>query len=156
MRQPPLRVIFPFLCGLGSRQPTRRWHRMTGGMGNHSLRQARSKSGNTRVQQNLSPSLLLRRTMSNDELAYRSVSEYRSVAIALVNVTADHEFFRDRRIFPNPDLFNGIFFKWIGVPPKMNAVMLSMSRIVGWIAHYIEQRRDGLPIMRPRQLQQRA
>jgi citrate synthase len=47
--------------------------------------------------------------LSNDGLAYRSVSEYLSVAIAPVNVTADHEFFRDRRIFPNPDLFNGIF-----------------------------------------------
>jgi citrate synthase len=90
--------------------------------------------------------------LSADDNMFGSVADYRSVALSLITAAENSEFFRNRGVYPNPDLLNSILFKWLGAPPSMNAVMLSMSRVAGWIAHYAEQQRDGLPIVRPRQL----
>ncbi len=81
------------------------------------------------------------------------VEKLRNTVLELIEATEQRAFFKKRKIYPNPDLFNGILFRWIGMPPAMNGVMLTMSRIAGWTAHYAEQVSDGLPIVRPRQLQ---
>lgn len=76
-------------------------------------------------------------------------------AIALAEAAESDEFLTDRKILPNPDLFNCIFFRLLDCPPTMNAALLCTSRVAGWIAHYYEAITDRSPIMRPRQVQKR-
>ena len=90
--------------------------------------------------------------IEGDDYDFSAVEKYRELAIQLVSRVSTDEFFTQRHIYPNPDLLNNIFYKMLGVPSNMNTVMLSLSRISGWMAHYVEQVTDKLPIMRPRQI----
>jgi citrate synthase len=83
-----------------------------------------------------------------------SIATHKKLAFALIDEVSSRAYFKGRRIFPNPDLLNGIIFSMIGVPSNMNTVMLCISRIVGWLAHYREHVCQDLPLVRPRQLSQ--
>ena len=89
----------------------------------------------------------------DQENRFDEIHALRQTVLELIETAGHLPFFKERAIFPNPDLFNGTLFRWIGVPREMNVVMLSMSRIAGWAAHFAEQMNDRLPLVRPRQLQ---
>lgn len=62
---------------------------------------------------------------------------------------ADSQYFRRRKICPNPDLFNGIIFKKAFSSFDGNVAPLCFSRMLGWFAHYLEEVASGGPIVRP-------
>jgi citrate synthase len=54
-----------------------------------------------------------------------------------------------RDIWPNVDFFSGVVYKTLGLPRDMFTPVFAISRVVGWIAHYLEQMESNR-IYRPR------
>ncbi len=54
-----------------------------------------------------------------------------------------------RDIWPNVDFFSGVVYKTLGLPQDFFTPVFAISRVVGWIAHYMEQM-EGNRIYRPR------
>ena len=106
-----------------------------------------------RIYRNWDPrARIMYNMLQADDILYAPVDHLRQLAFQLVNNNASNEYFTSRHIFPNPDLFNNIFYHLFGMPSRMNPVMLSLSRVLGWLAHYSEQLTDKLPIMRPQEI----
>lgn len=80
------------------------------------------------------------------------VSAARDAALVLIDILAKNTFFQERKLFPNPDLLNGILFSQLGIPNQMNTAALVVGRMAGWLAHYREQRLQNTAITRPRQV----
>jgi citrate synthase len=64
------------------------------------------------------------------------------------------DYFVKRKLYPNVDFYSGIIYRAMGIPTEMFTVMFLLGRLPGWIAHWMEQRRDpdGDRIHRPRQI----
>ncbi|HKP56727.1 MAG TPA: citrate synthase [Polyangiales bacterium] len=64
------------------------------------------------------------------------------------------DYFVKRKLYPNVDFYSGIIYRAMGIPTEMFTVMFLLGRLPGWIAHWMEQRRDpdGDRIHRPRQV----
>jgi len=74
------------------------------------------------------------------------------VAMDLEQKVLKDEYFVERRLYPNVDFYSGIIYKAIGIPTDMFTVMFAIGRLPGWIAHWIELKRNGDRIGRPRQV----
>ena len=62
-------------------------------------------------------------------------------------------YFVDRRLYPNVDFYSGIIYRAMGIPTNMFTVKFAMGRLPGWIAQWLEMRRDpDSKIGRPRQV----
>lgn len=76
-----------------------------------------------------------------------------AIADELAARTAEDEFFTSRRIFPNLDLYSGLTYQAIGIPPSMFSVMFALARSAGWLAQWLEMVKDPEQgSVRPRQL----
>ncbi len=63
------------------------------------------------------------------------------------------EYFVKRKLYPNVDFYSGIIYRAMGIPTEMFTVMFALGRLPGWIAHWVEQRKDAdFKIHRPRQI----
>ncbi|MBM7440096.1 citrate/2-methylcitrate synthase [Streptomyces sp. HB132] len=50
---------------------------------------------------------------------------------------------------PNYDLFGGLLYESLGLPIDLSTPLHVCYRIVGWIAHILEERATGQPLVRP-------
>jgi citrate synthase len=57
-----------------------------------------------------------------------------------------------KKLYPNVDFWSGLFYKAVGVPTEYFTTIFAIARVVGWTAHWIEQRVTGGKIYRPYQL----
>ncbi|SHN43307.1 citrate/2-methylcitrate synthase [Chitinophaga sp. CF418] len=106
-----------------------------------------------RIYKNWDPrARIMYNMLQSDDPVYASVDVIRRLAFELTDHVSNDTYFSSRFIFPNPDLFNNVFYTLFGMPSSMNTVMLSLSRVAGWIAHYYENLSDRLPIIRPQEL----
>lgn len=48
-----------------------------------------------------------------------------------------------KRLYPNIDLYSGIFYNHLGFPKEMFTALFALSRVVGWTAHVIEYTKDN-------------
>src|SRR5215471_19263276 len=63
------------------------------------------------------------------------------------------DYFIKRKLYPNVDFYSGIIYRAMGIPTEMFTVMFTLGRLPGWIAHWMEQRKDPDDrIHRPRQI----
>jgi citrate synthase len=74
------------------------------------------------------------------------------IAKALEKEALNDPYFVDRKLYPNVDFYSGIIYRALGVPTEMFTVMFALGRVPGWIAQWIEMRRNSEPIGRPRQI----
>jgi citrate synthase len=75
------------------------------------------------------------------------------IAMRLEEITLTDDYFISRKLYPNVDFYSGIIYEAIGIPVNMFTVMFALGRLPGWIAQWIEMRRDpDFRIGRPRQV----
>ncbi len=75
------------------------------------------------------------------------------VADELYARSREDDYFVSRRIFPNVDLYSGLTYEALGIPPAMFGVMFALARSAGWIAQWREMIGDPEQnSIRPRQV----
>jgi citrate synthase len=62
-------------------------------------------------------------------------------------------YFQERNLYPNVDFYTGLTYREMGIPINMFTVMFAIGRLPGWIAQWLEMKRDSdSRIARPRQV----
>ena len=56
-----------------------------------------------------------------------------------------------RGIYPNVDFYSGIVYQALGIPRDVFTPIFAISRVVGWLAHWLEQLQNNR-IYRPEQI----
>ena len=75
------------------------------------------------------------------------------MALELERIALEDDYFVSRKLYPNVDFYSGVIYKALGIPTNMFTVLFAMGRLPGWIAHWLEMRRDpDFRISRPRQI----
>ncbi|MGH7681033.1 MAG: citrate synthase [Candidatus Eiseniibacteriota bacterium] len=75
------------------------------------------------------------------------------IAMRLEEVALKDDYFVSRKLYPNVDFYSGVIYKALGIPVNMFTVMFTLGRLPGWIAQWLEMRRDkDFRIARPRQV----
>jgi citrate synthase len=107
-----------------------------------------------RVYKNYDPrATILKKSCKDllDKLGIRS--RQLEIAMKLEEIATRDEYFVSHKLYPNVDFYSGIIYKALGVPVNMFTVMFAIGRMPGWIAQWLEMRRDpATRIARPRQI----
>jgi citrate synthase len=75
------------------------------------------------------------------------------IALKLEEIALKDDYFVSRKLYPNVDFYSGIIYKALGIPTQAFTVMFVIGRMPGWIAQWMELRRDpDFRIARPRQI----
>ncbi len=69
---------------------------------------------------------------------------WHNVAVRLEQMTNEHEFFTERRLYPNVEFYSAPLLYSLGIPIDAMPAAFAVSRVVGWTANLMEQ----LPNMR--------
>jgi citrate synthase len=107
-----------------------------------------------RVYKNYDPRAKVLKKACNDVIDVLGISSNQlEIAMKLEEIALNDEFFIERKLFPNVDFYSGVIYKALGIPINMFTVMFAMGRMSGWIAQWLEMRRDpSFRIGRPRQV----
>ena len=74
------------------------------------------------------------------------------VANRIEEIALSDPYFIERNLYPNVDFYSGTILSALKIPRTMFTPIFVIGRTVGWIAHWIEQKRDPAgKIVRPRQ-----
>ena len=96
---------------------------------------------------------ILKRTCEQVIKRTGGTSQLLEIAMKLEEVALKDEYFVSRKLYPNVDFYSGVIYKVIGIPVNMFTVMFAMGRLAGWIAQWLEMRKDPeFRIGRPRQI----
>ena len=71
------------------------------------------------------------------------------IAAKLEEITGQHPFFKERKLYPNVDYYSAPLLYMLGLEPDMFTPMFAISRIAGWAAHIMHQYEDNR-LIRPR------
>lgn len=75
------------------------------------------------------------------------------VAVKLEERVLTDDYFVSRHLYPNVDFYTGIAYRAMGIPSNMFTVLFAIGRLPGWIAHWLEMKKDrSAKIGRPRQI----
>jgi citrate synthase len=107
-----------------------------------------------RVYKNFDPRATIIKTACDKLLAKRGISDpIFEIAQQLEEVALKDEYFIERKLYPNVDFYSGVIYRAIGIPVPMFTVLFAIGRLPGWIAHWLEMRRNpNKKICRPRQV----
>jgi len=75
-----------------------------------------------------------------------------NIAKKLEDEALNDPYFIERKLYPNVDFYSGIIYRALGIPTEMFTVMFALGRLPGWIAQWLEMRKNNEPIGRPRQI----
>ena len=79
------------------------------------------------------------------------------LAMRLEEIASKDEYFLEKKLYPNVDVYSGIIYRALGIPDNMFTVMFALARTAGWVSHWTEMLDDPRHrIGRPRQLYQGA
>jgi len=107
-----------------------------------------------RVYKSYDPRAAILKRACNDVIARVGVSSrLLEIAMELESIALRDEYFVSRKLYPNVDFYSGVIYKALGIPVNMFTVMFTLGRLPGWIAQWLEARRDpDFRISRPRQI----
>ena len=75
------------------------------------------------------------------------------IAKELEAVALADDYFIERKLYPNVDVYTGVIYKAMGFPARMFTVLFAIGRLPGWIANWREMNEDPrTKIGRPQQL----
>ena len=72
------------------------------------------------------------------------------LANKLEEIALNDSYFIKKKLYPNVDFYSGILYKEMDIPTDIFTPIFAMSRVSGWLAHWIEQIQDN-KIFRPTQ-----
>jgi citrate synthase len=79
-------------------------------------------------------------------------SELMAIARKIEEIALSDEYFISRNLYPNIDFYSGIILTALSIPKTMFTPIFVIGRTVGWLAHWIEFKKDSeAKIARPRQ-----
>jgi len=107
-----------------------------------------------RVYKNYDPRAVLIRDTTRQVLAHLGMenSPLMATALELERVALEDEYFIEKKLYPNVDFYSGIMLRAMGFPNRMFTAVFAVARTVGWVSHWLELKRIGHGIDRPRQL----
>ncbi len=107
-----------------------------------------------RVYKNFDPRAKIIKKACDEVLAEMGVSDpLLDIAKSIEEAALRDDFFIERKLYPNVDFYSGIIYRAMGFPTNMFTVMFSIGRLPGWIAQWLEMRKDpDGRIHRPRQI----
>ncbi len=107
-----------------------------------------------RVYKNYDPRAAILKSSCADVLNTLGIaSRQLEIAMKLEELALKDEYFISHKLYPNVDFYSGIIYRALGIPVNMFTVMFTLGRLPGWIAHWIEMRKDpDTRIARPRQI----
>ncbi len=107
-----------------------------------------------RVYKSYDPRAAILKKACNDVIARVGVSSnLLEIALKLEEIALRDDYFVSRKLYPNVDFYSGVIYKALGIPVNMFTVLFAMGRMPGWIAQWLEMRRDrDFKICRPRQI----
>jgi len=115
----------------------------------------RLKGFGHRVYKNFDPRGRLMRDVCTDVLQELGLENDRlfKLAMELEKIALEDDYFIEKELYPNVDLYAGITLKAIGIPPPMFTCIFALARTVGWMVQWEEMVTDPeFKIGRPRQL----
>ncbi len=106
-----------------------------------------------RVYKNFDPRAKIIKKSADQVLKELGVNDpVLDIAKGLEEEALKDSYFIDRKLYPNVDFYSGIIYRALGIPTEMFTVMFALGRIPGWIAQWLEMRKNMEPIGRPRQI----
>jgi citrate synthase len=106
-----------------------------------------------RVYKNFDPRARIIKQSADEVLSALGVEDpVLEVAKKIEKIALEDEYFIQRKLYPNVDFYSGIIYRALGIPTEMFTVMFALGRLPGWIAQWLENRKNGEPIGRPRQI----
>jgi citrate synthase len=107
-----------------------------------------------RVYKNHDPRATILKKACGDVLRAKGLaSRQLEIAMKLEEIALSDDYFISHKLYPNVDFYSGIIYKALGIPVNMFTVMFTLGRLPGWIAQWLEMRRDSdTRIARPRQI----
>jgi citrate synthase len=107
-----------------------------------------------RVYKNYDPRAQILKKACNEVLKRLGTqSRQLEIAMKLEDIALQDEYFISHKLYPNVDFYSGIIYKAMGIPVNAFTVMFAIGRMPGWIAQWLEMRRDpDFKIARPRQI----
>ena len=106
-----------------------------------------------RVYKNFDPRAKIIKKAADDVLATLGVQDpILDIAKQLEKAALEDEYFKARNLYPNVDFYSGIIYRALNIPTEMFTVLFAIGRLPGWVAHWIEMRKNNEPIGRPRQV----
>ncbi|HXC61588.1 MAG TPA: citrate/2-methylcitrate synthase, partial [Nitrospiria bacterium] len=61
------------------------------------------------------------------------------------------ELLSTKGVYPNVDFYSGTVYEKLGIEPDLFTPVFAMGRVVGWLAHWLEQLKDN-ELVRPTQI----
>ena len=106
-----------------------------------------------RVYKNFDPRARIIKKAADEVLSEMGINDpILEIAKALEKEALSDSYFIDRKLYPNVDFYSGIIYRALGIPTEMFTVMFALGRLPGWIAQWLEMRKNNEPIGRPRQI----
>lgn len=106
-----------------------------------------------RVYKNFDPRARIIKKAADEVLQELGVNDpILEIAKGLEQEALKDPYFIERKLYPNVDFYSGIIYRALGIPTEMFTVMFALGRLPGWIAQWLEMRKNREPIGRPRQI----
>ena len=107
-----------------------------------------------RVYKNFDPRAVILKKSCNEVLNTLGIkSRQLEIAMQLEEIALKDDYFVSHKLYPNVDFYSGIIYRALGIPVNMFTVMFTLGRMPGWIAQWLEMRKDpDTRIARPRQI----
>ncbi|MDA0792284.1 MAG: citrate synthase [Bacteroidetes bacterium] len=106
-----------------------------------------------RVYKNFDPRARIIKKAADEVLQELGINDpILEIAKGLEKEALSDPYFVERKLYPNVDFYSGIIYRALGIPTEMFTVMFALGRLPGWIAQWLEMRKNNEPIGRPRQI----